>query len=53
MVFSSDGQFAYVTNRGSNDVSIISVAELKELQRVKVGTYPKRLQVVNVASRSK
>jgi YVTN family beta-propeller protein len=53
IVFSSDGRFAYVTNRGSNDVSVISIAELKEVKRVKVGTYPQRLQVLNVSGREK
>ena len=51
IVFSSDGKFAYVSNRGSNDLSVISVAELKEIKRLKVGIYPQRLQVLKVADR--
>lgn len=53
IVFSLDNKFAYVTNRGSNDLSVISVSEMKEVKRVKVGTYPQRLQVLNVSGRSK
>jgi YVTN family beta-propeller protein len=52
VVFSLDGKFAYVSNRGSNDLSVISVAELKEVKRVKVGDYPQRLQVLSVPERS-
>lgn len=51
IVFSSDGRFAYVTNRGSNDLSVISVGEMKEIKRIKVGTYPQRLQVLKVTNR--
>jgi YVTN family beta-propeller protein len=51
IVFSSDGKFAYVTNRGSNDLSVISVEQLKEIKRVKVGNYPQRLQVLKVPGR--
>jgi len=50
IVFSSDARFAYVTNRGSNDVSVISVAELTEVKRIKVGDYPQRMQVVEVSA---
>ncbi len=53
IVFSSDGKFAYVTNRGSDDLSIISVSEMKEIKRVKVGDYPQRLQVLKVSGRNK
>jgi YVTN family beta-propeller protein len=32
IIFNSDGKFAYVSNRGSNDLSIISVSNFKENQ---------------------
>jgi YVTN family beta-propeller protein len=40
IIFNSDGKFAYVSNRGSNDLSIISVSDFKEVKRVNVGNYP-------------
>ena len=50
IVFSSNGKFAYVTNRGSDDLSVISVSEMKEIKRIKVGNYPQRLQVLKLSS---
>lgn len=50
---SKDGRFVYVSNRGSNDLSIISVSELKELKRLKLGSYPQRMVVIDVPNRQK
>lgn len=46
--FSKDGQFAYVSNRRSDDVSVISVTDLKEINRISVGMYPQRMAVVSI-----
>lgn len=51
IVFSSDGAFAYVSNRKSNELSVISVPELKEIKRIPVGKYPQRMRIVNVPKR--
>jgi YVTN family beta-propeller protein len=48
IVLSKDGRFAYVSNRGSNDLSIIDVAGLKEIKRLKLGRYPQRMVVAEV-----
>lgn len=48
---SKSGSYLYVTNRGSNDLSIISVEQLKEINRVKLGNYPQRMVVVAVPDR--
>jgi YVTN family beta-propeller protein len=42
LTFSPDSQFVYVANGGSDDVSIIDVAELEEVERLTVGSSPKR-----------
>ncbi len=43
-----DGRHAYVSNRGSDDVSVIDLATHKELARIKVGRYPQRMAAVAV-----
>ncbi len=48
MTYGLDGKLLYVSNAGSNDVSVIDTDQIKELARVKVGLAPKRLLVVNV-----
>jgi YVTN family beta-propeller protein len=48
VVFSKDGRFAYVSNRGSDDLSIIDVRTLTEVKRLKLGDYPQRMVVVDV-----
>ena len=48
IAFSRDGRFAYVTNRGSDDLSVLSVAELREIERIELGDYPLRMVVVDV-----
>jgi DNA-binding beta-propeller fold protein YncE len=45
VVFTPDGKFACVSNTDSDDVSIFSVKERRELRRVKVGKVPKRLAI--------
>lgn len=48
MTFSPDGELLYVSNSGSNDVSVIDMKLLREVVRIPVGTSPKRLLVVTV-----
>ena len=45
VVFSKDGRFAYVSNRRDNTVSVISVAEGKEVTRIGTGEFPQRMTV--------
>lgn len=51
IAFSKDGKYAYVTNRKSDDLSVISVEELEEVKRIKLGKYPQRMAVVTVPER--
>jgi YVTN family beta-propeller protein len=48
MTFGTDGRTLYVSNPGSNDVSVIDSGALREVARVPVGLAPKRLLVVDV-----
>lgn len=48
VAFSKDGKYCYVSNRRSDDLSIISVGELKEIKRLKLGQYPQRMVVIDV-----
>jgi YVTN family beta-propeller protein len=48
MVFTPDGKRAYVSNTGSNSVSVLDVASRKELTRIAVGKEPKRLIAVDL-----
>lgn len=50
VVFSKNGAFAYISNRGDNTISVISVADRKEVTRIKVGEFPQRMTVA-MASR--
>jgi YVTN family beta-propeller protein len=43
---SPDGTRVYVSNRGSDDVSVIDIAERHEVARIKVGKYPQRMAAV-------
>ncbi len=52
IAFSQDGAFAYVTNRKSDDVSVISVRDLREIKRIRVGKYPQRIRTFVVPTRS-
>ena len=49
LVFSGDGKFAYVSNRGSDDLSIIDTETYKEIKRLKLGKLPQRMVVIDVA----
>jgi YVTN family beta-propeller protein len=51
IVFSHDGSFAYVSNRKSDTLSVISVRDLKEINEIKVGRYPQRMRAVVVPKR--
>ena len=48
MTFSPDGELLYVSNSGSNDVSVIDIKLGREVVRIPVGSSPKRLLVVTV-----
>ncbi len=45
IVFSRDGRRAFVSNRGSDTVSVIDVGELREIKQIPVGKYPQRMTV--------
>jgi DNA-binding beta-propeller fold protein YncE len=51
VVFSPDGKYGCVSNTDSDDVSIFSVRERREVARIKVGKVPKRLAIATVASK--
>jgi YVTN family beta-propeller protein len=51
VIFSKDGKYAYVTNRQSNDLSIIDVEKLQEVKRLNLGRYPQRMVIINVPER--
>jgi len=46
--FSADGKYAGVSNADTDDASILDVKAEKEIARVKVGTAPKRVLVIEV-----
>ena len=46
---SPDGRRIFISNRGSDDVSVIDLASRKEVARVKVGKYPQRMTSVALA----
>jgi YVTN family beta-propeller protein len=46
--FSSDGRFAYVSNRLSDTVSVIHVGEMKVEKEIAVGKYPQRMRVATL-----
>ena len=51
ITMSTDGTRAFVSNRQSDDVSVIDLASHKEIARIKVGTWPQRMAAVNVGGR--
>jgi YVTN family beta-propeller protein len=53
IVFSKDGAYAYVSNRKSDTLSVISVRDLKQIKQIPVGKYPQRMRVVDVPVRSR
>src|SRR3981081_414269 len=52
VVFSPDGKFGCVSNTDSDDVSIFSVKERREVARVKVGKVPKRIAISSMPGAS-
>jgi YVTN family beta-propeller protein len=48
IVFSRDGRLAFVSNRGSNTVSVIDVAAMREVKQIPVGKYPQRMTIAEV-----
>ena len=50
IVFSPDERFAYVSNRGEHTVSVISMADRKEIARLKAGKLPMRMTTATVSS---
>jgi len=42
ITFTPDSRFAYAANANSDDVSVIDIAALEEVARIKVGSSPKR-----------
>jgi len=51
IVLSPDGTRVFVSNRRSDDVSVIDLTSRKEVARIKVGTYPQRMASVTVGGR--
>lgn len=48
IALSLDGRFAYVTNRQSDDLSVISLETLEEVKRMPLGDLPQRMVVIDV-----
>ena len=48
VTFSPDGARVYISNRGSDDVSVIDLATRREIARIKVGRFPERMAAVAV-----
>ncbi len=46
VTFSPDGARVYISNRGSDDVSVIDLATRREIARIKVGRFPERMAAV-------
>jgi YVTN family beta-propeller protein len=44
----SDSKIAFVSNRGSNTLSVIDLAAMKELKQIPIGRMPQRLSVIDV-----
>jgi YVTN family beta-propeller protein len=43
LTFTADGKRCYVSNAGSDSVSVLEVESRKEVTRVRVGAMPKRI----------
>lgn len=43
VIVSDDGKLAFVSSRKSDEVSVISIHDAKEVQRIKVGRHPQRM----------
>jgi YVTN family beta-propeller protein len=48
MTFTPDGTRVYVSNAGSDSVSVLDAASKKELTKIAVGKVPKRIIAVEV-----
>ena len=48
VAFSSDGKYAYISNRKSNNLSVIDTKTHKEIKRLSLGKYPQRMVIVEV-----
>jgi YVTN family beta-propeller protein len=48
IAFSGDGKYAYVSNRKSDNISIIDTKTHKEIKRLSLGKYPQRMVVIDV-----
>jgi YVTN family beta-propeller protein len=46
-----DSKIAFVSNRGSNTLSVIDIDHLRELKQIPVGKMPQRLSVIDVPDR--
>jgi YVTN family beta-propeller protein len=47
----SDSKVAFVSNRGSNSLSVLDLSTLKEIKRIPLGKMPARLSVIRVPQR--
>lgn len=48
IIFSEDSKYAYVTNRQSDDLSIIDMETLSEIKRLPMGDRPQRMRFVSI-----
>lgn len=48
IVFSGNGEFAYVSNRRGDDLSVIDTKTHKETKRISLGRFPQRMVVIDV-----
>jgi YVTN family beta-propeller protein len=48
----SDSRVAFVSNRGSNTVSVIDLAAMAEIKQIPIGKMPQRLSVIHVPRRT-
>jgi len=49
--FRGDSKIAFVSNRGSNTISILDLQQMKEIKQVPIGQSPERLDVIRVPER--
>lgn len=50
--FRSDSKIAFVSNRSSNTLSVLDLAQMKEIKQLKVGRMPARFSVIRVPERN-
>jgi YVTN family beta-propeller protein len=46
-----DSKIAFVSNRGSNTLSVLDLTSLKEIKQIPLGKMPARLSVIHVPHR--